>query len=126
MAKSRLFLWAVFAFASFVFLFLASMSNAADVKLAWDANTETNLAGYKVHYGLTSQIPFEHSVDVGNVLIHTVTGLGEDVTYFFAVTAYNDKGEESAYSDILEYVVRAGRVIIRIIDRPKSVHMVFD
>jgi hypothetical protein len=26
--------------------------HASDVTLAWDANTETDIAGYRIHYGL--------------------------------------------------------------------------
>jgi phosphodiesterase/alkaline phosphatase D-like protein len=69
---------------------------AADASLSWDANTESNLAGYKVYYG-TSSGNYGPPVDVGNQTSFTVTGLN-GLIYFFAVTAYNDSGDESGYS----------------------------
>ena len=40
-------------------LFLVGVSSAlaaSDVTLAWDANSEADLAGYKIHYGLASGV----------------------------------------------------------------------
>lgn len=38
-----------------IFLCLSTtVSYATDVTLAWDANTESDLAVYKIHYGLSS------------------------------------------------------------------------
>ena len=58
---------------------------AADVTLAWDANTAPQLAGYKVYIGTTSG-SYSTSIDVGKVTTYTVTGLANG-TYNFAVTA---------------------------------------
>ncbi|MBI3606761.1 MAG: fibronectin type III domain-containing protein [Nitrospirae bacterium] len=70
---------------------------AGDAILAWDPNTEPDLAGYKVHYGTA---PGTYSVvsDVGDVTTLTVTGLGPG-TYYLAVTAYDTSGNESAASN---------------------------
>ena len=38
-------------------LFIAAPALALDVTLAWDANSESNLAGYKIHYNLTQDGP---------------------------------------------------------------------
>jgi hypothetical protein len=54
---------------------------AANVKLAWDANTESDLAGYKVYYG-TSTGKYPDSIDVGNVTTHTVVNLVDGQTYY--------------------------------------------
>jgi len=70
---------------------------AADMTLAWDANTETNLGGYKVYYGSASRA-YGAPIDVGKVTTYTVTGLGTG-TYYFAVTAYDTSGNESGYSN---------------------------
>lgn len=70
---------------------------AAQVTLAWDSNTESDLAGYKVYYGATSR-NYSMFIDVGKVNTYTVTGLTDGNTYYFAVTAYNTSNVESAYS----------------------------
>lgn len=70
---------------------------AANASLSWDANTESDLAGYKVYYGTASR-SYGAPVDVGNQTAYTVTGLSEGQTYYFAVTAYNDADAESAFS----------------------------
>jgi fibronectin type 3 domain-containing protein len=70
---------------------------AAQVSLAWDPNTESDLAGYKVYYGTVSRAQTD-SIDVGNVTAYTVMGLLEGRTYFFAATAYDRYGRESGFS----------------------------
>jgi len=51
-----------------------------------------------VYYG-TYGGDYDESVDVGNWTSVTIEGLEEDVTYYFAVTAYSAYGEESQYSN---------------------------
>ena len=62
------------------------MSFAAQVTLAWDPNTESDLAGYRVHYGTASNSYSVH-IDVHNVTTYTVSNLASG-NYFFAVKAY--------------------------------------
>ena len=69
----------------------------ATVDLTWDANTEPDLAGYKIYYG-TASGNYSHSIDVGNTTQYTLTGLDEGVTYYIAATAYDVDNNESAYS----------------------------
>jgi hypothetical protein len=79
-----------------------------DITLAWDANTEPNLAGYKVYYdsdgsgepyGGTGATEGDSPIDVGNVTEFTLYGLSDGEVHFLAVTAYNDEGLESGYSN---------------------------
>src|SRR2546425_418414 len=75
-----------------------ALSSAAQVTLAWDANTEPDLAGYKLYYGFSSgSYPF--SADVGNVTSYTLSGLLEGRIYYFAATAYNSSLGESGFSN---------------------------
>jgi len=76
----------------------------ADVTLAWDANSEADLAGYKLHYGIASGV-YNQTVVVGNVTEHTVTGLNENTVYYFAATAYDMDDNESDYSNEVSYSV---------------------
>ena len=75
-----------------------ALSSAAQVTLAWDANTEPDLAGYKLYYGNSSG-SYQFSVDVGNVTSYTLSGLLEGQIYYFAATAYNVSQNESGFSN---------------------------
>jgi len=69
-------------------------------------NSESNLAGYRIHYGTASSSYTVH-LDVHNVTTYTVTGLTAGQTYYFAASAYNTSGNESGYSNPVSYTVRA-------------------
>ena len=80
------------------FLFFIPVSAyAANITLAWDANQESDLKGYILYYG-TSSRSYTNNIDVGNKTQHTVSDLQSGVTYYFAVTAYNNANLESDYS----------------------------
>ena len=49
---------------SILFLSAAFNASAADLKLAWNANSESDLAGYKIYYG-TASGNYSVSKDVG-------------------------------------------------------------
>ncbi|MFA6435808.1 MAG: Ig-like domain-containing protein [Candidatus Gracilibacteria bacterium] len=71
------------------------------VTLSWDASTDNvAVTGYKIYLGTeTVDAAGESynmdSVTVGNVLEYTVTGLTNDTTYYFSVTALDFAGNES-------------------------------
>lgn len=73
------------------------------VNLAWDPESASGLAGYKVHYGTVSR-NYSLAVDAGNQTT-TTTGLTAGATYYFAATAYNTAGTESAFSNEVTYTV---------------------
>lgn len=70
------------------------------VTLAWDANTEPDLAGYRVYQGSKSGGPYTKIADVPVMPMpeYTITGLA-DGTWFWVVTAYDTGGLESGYSN---------------------------
>ena len=88
----------------FILIIIPFMVEAAIVKLAWDPNTEKDLAGYKVYYGYSSR-NYHTSIDVGNTTSVQIVGLKDGQTYYFAVTAYNTSGLESDYSNEVSYKV---------------------
>jgi hypothetical protein len=71
---------------------------AAQVDLIWEPNTESDLAGYRIHYGTASRTYSVH-IDVGSVTRYTVPDLMDGVVYYFAATAYDTSGNESGYSE---------------------------
>ncbi|HOT98411.1 MAG TPA: FlgD immunoglobulin-like domain containing protein [bacterium] len=81
----------------FTFLISGTAAQAASIALAWSSNTEPDLLGYRVHYGTRSGA-YSVSLDVGNVTSYTVPDLHADSTYYFALTALDVWGNESAYS----------------------------
>ena len=75
----------------------------ASVKLAWDANKEEDLAGYKIYYGLESR-NYNQNVNVGNVTAYEINNLQQGQKYYFAATAYvidrkNNDEYESKFSN---------------------------
>lgn len=77
----------------------------AELSLAWDANSEPDLAGYKIYYGIASG-DYSHSIDVGNITEYTVVDLDDGGTYYLAATAYDRDGNESDYSEELVHTCR--------------------
>ncbi|MBW2122995.1 MAG: cadherin-like domain-containing protein [Deltaproteobacteria bacterium] len=74
------------------------------VNLAWHANTEADLAGYRIYYG-TSSGNYDSVVDVGNWTSCVIGGLEEGQTYYFAATAYDRCGNESDFSQEVSFQV---------------------
>ncbi|NOY84546.1 MAG: hypothetical protein GXO96_06965, partial [Nitrospirae bacterium] len=70
---------------------------AGEATLSWDANSEADLAGYNIHYGTSSQ-NYGPPITVGKVTTHTLTGLTNGTTYYFALTAYDTSTNESGFS----------------------------
>jgi hypothetical protein len=91
----------------FAFLILAAAISAAaaDVKLAWDPNSETDLAGYNLYLGRQSRV-YSNSIKLGKVTAYTLSGLPPG-TYYFALTAFNTAGLESGYSNEVSTTIPA-------------------
>jgi hypothetical protein len=122
--KSILFAACIFFVASF-----AGTAWGAGVTLAWDDNTEDNLAGYKLYYKTdTSGVPYDgtglgegaspvtiyletpadadsstHVLEDPDNPQFPVTGLTPGTPYCFALTAFDTDGLESDYSVEVHY-----------------------
>jgi hypothetical protein len=69
--------------------------------LLWDRNPEPNVTGYRVYSGRSSRV-YDTAMDVGNATFASVPFIiGPN---FFAVTAYDSGGLESAFSLEVTYV----------------------
>jgi fibronectin type 3 domain-containing protein len=75
-------------------------SSSSSATLTWNANTESDLAGYKVYRATASGA---YGAPIATVLrtvtTYQATGLQFGTTYFFVVTAFDIAGNESAYSN---------------------------
>ena len=72
----------------------------SSVTLTWNANQESDLAGFKLYRGTTSGgygAPI--ATLPGNVTTYIATGLQVGTTYFFIITAYDLSGNESPRSN---------------------------
>jgi hypothetical protein len=87
-------------------LFLANMALVAFPALAlagsatlhWRANTESDLAGYRIYYGAQSR-SYGPYIPLGkSVISYTLNGLVDGKTYYFTLTAVDTSGNESGYS----------------------------
>lgn len=88
-------------------LLLSSIVVGQVATLTWDAPTTnedgtplTDLAGYRLYGGETAGGPYVMIEDVGDVLtsqVHRPEWEGQ--TIYFVATAYDDKGNESVYSN---------------------------
>jgi hypothetical protein len=83
---------------------LVGATTASAQTLTWNANSETNLAGYRVQYGTVSGSPTS-TVDVGRVTSWRITGVSAGVTYYYRVVAYNTSGQTGTPSAQVSYVV---------------------
>lgn len=84
-------------------------AHAAQATMSWTAPTTysdgsalSGLKGYKLYTG-TTRGSYSNPVDVGNANSYTLTGLNDGTTYYFAVTAYDNLGNSSGYSNEVSY-----------------------
>ncbi len=83
----------------FLILCAPAPANAASIGLAWDQCNDPGVVGYRIHYGAEAG-NYTKTVQVEGRLTSkaVVDNLEDGKTYFFVITSYNAKGEESAYS----------------------------
>lgn len=92
-----------------ILLSLTSTAQAANVTLTWNANTESDLAGYKIYQSTISGQYGAPVATLGKVTSTTLTlpDLQVDATYFFAITAYDLASNESGKSSEVSKLVAA-------------------
>ncbi|MGA1824424.1 MAG: Ig-like domain-containing protein [bacterium] len=90
-----------------LFIALSSYVYAIDVTLAWDKNSERDLAGYRLYYKNDfSDASYDLSSDIDpnsltdkNYPKHMLSDLENNQDYYFVATAYDVSGYESGYSN---------------------------
>ena len=76
---------------------------AASVTLAWDKSPDASVTGYNLYWGTGSRL-YTNSVFTA-ATTQSVNSLVYSTKYFFAVTATNNVGLESNFSDEVTYAV---------------------
>lgn len=85
---------------------LMHVPDTGKVILAWDANTEPDLAGYRLWWGLKSR-SYDAVIDVGDTTQFTVYWLPMNVRLYFAVTAYDTASNESLFSNEVDTLIES-------------------
>lgn len=104
-----------------IFIFLGVADNyalAGTATVTWNANTEPDLAGYKIYYGTSARTGtdpktctmcgYTTKVDVGKVTSYTFNSLTDGQTYYFSVAAYDTSNNESSFSAQVSKVIPSG------------------
>ena len=65
--------------------------------LSWTANTEPDLAGYKIYIGTQSGL-YNPPIVLGTVAAYTATNLASGKTYYFCISAFDSASNESPCS----------------------------
>ncbi len=112
-------------FAIVLFLYAWSVASAADLKASWQANTEEDLAGYKVYYAAPGDPGWSISDGVATYTLGTLPRSTELITateyiltdvaegpYAVAVTALDTSGNESQLSAVVSTLVPAAPQVI--------------
>ena len=79
---------------------------ASGVMVSWVESSASNVAGYLVYYGTASH-KYTSDVNAGTFTSVAIDGLTAGVTYYFAVTAYDNSGNQSAYSQEVQVTISA-------------------
>lgn len=87
-----------------LFLVSSALAQDATIRVIWDANQEPDLAGYKIYYGQQSR-NYTTTVNPGNATEVDISNLDRGTTYFFAVTAYDQSGNESDFSQEVSILI---------------------
>ena len=83
---------------------------AFEISITWDANTEPDLAGYRIYVSKVSgqydrgnmrkEIPLQGEIDPG---IHIITVPDDGIKRYSVVTAFDVDDNESGYSNEIEF-----------------------
>jgi parallel beta-helix repeat protein len=73
----------------------------SEIELTWDANSDPDLAGYLIFINKTGtyQSYTLNEILFGKRTSYIITGLNEDITYYFKIKAFDEVPNNSSFSD---------------------------
>jgi hypothetical protein len=81
---------------------LSAAGGENQITLTWDANSESDLAGYYIYRDTSSSGSFPYLTQVSSSTTSYVnSGLGDEVTYYYKITAFDSSGYESAATGVV-------------------------
>lgn len=89
----------------------SALVHAGAIKVRWDANTEPDLAGYKVYLGSSSR-NYSQIIDVGDTTNTIIRNVNYGARYYVAVTAYDESGNESDPSSEVSVMVTPPQIAV--------------
>jgi hypothetical protein len=102
-------------FISVIFLFcfcliMPAISYATSATITWNRNQEPDMAGYRIYYGTqegqyTDSFTIFDSANEPLERSYVMDGLGEGMTYYISIKAFDLAGQESEYSEALSITV---------------------
>jgi hypothetical protein len=112
----------VFILGFFLLLNFEKKPAQGSAVLSWDANSESDLAGYKIYYGTnprTGDCPiggYGKVIDAGKKVNYKISNLESGKTYYFSVTSYNSAKKESCFSAEMKKTIK-----VTMLDRIKNI-----
>ena len=92
----------------------------AIIRLAWDPNTESDMAGYRIYIGTSPRTGtdpkvcglcgYSTMIDAGNATTSRIPGLIQGKTYYISATAYDTSGNESVFSSEVNGKAKEGYI----------------
>jgi hypothetical protein len=93
--------------------FSGKIEAVGQASLSWNPNTEANVVGYRIYYGIASRNSncppggYTNNIDVRKATNYKISNLKNGRTYYFSVTSYDESGKESCFSEEIKKAVRA-------------------
>ena len=72
---------------------LKKNNSSGNLIVSWNANNESDISGYKIHYGNYTGYSFANTIDIGNVTSYNLSGLVTSIDSVVAVTAYDNSAD---------------------------------
>lgn len=71
-----------------------------------------DIKGSRIHWGTISGVYDNPPVEMGNTTSAVISGLSQDVTYYFVTTAYDYNGNESGYSKEKQVTIEKSKTLL--------------